>query len=77
MAPRKTKNFVEGERLVPTPAALRTYRDMLRPDTVGVVCALDGETTAWNQVRIKILDEDVARAVHRRLAKSGDPSPLN
>jgi hypothetical protein len=56
------KNFLEGERVVPSDAALRTYRHAFRASTVGVVLA-PAEDTAANQVRVEILDPDAVAAL--------------
>ena len=63
------KVFVEGEQVVPSDAALRTWRHALRAGTVGVVVA-PSEDTAPNQVRVEILDADAATALDRRLVVS-------
>ena len=63
------KAFVEGEQVVPSDAALRTWRHSLRAGTVGVVVA-PSEDTAPNQVRVEILDADAVAALDRRLVGS-------
>ena len=62
----RDKVFVEGEQVVPSDAALRTWRHALRAGTVGVVVA-PSEDTAPNQVRVEILDADAVAALDRRL----------
>ena len=63
------KAFVEGEQVVPSDAALRTYRHAFRAGTVGIVVA-PREDTAPNQVRVEILDADAVAALDRRLVGS-------
>jgi hypothetical protein len=58
----RDKAFVEGEQVVPSDDALRTYRHAFRAGTVGVVLAPD-EETAPNQVRVEILDASAVAAL--------------
>ena len=66
---RDKKAFVEGEQVVPSDEALRTYRHVFRASTVGIVVA-PNEETAPNQVRVEILDADVVAALDRRFVGS-------
>ena len=59
------KAFVEGEQVVPSDAALRTYRFAFRASTIGVVLP-PNEDTAPNQVRVEILDPNAVAALDQQ-----------
>jgi hypothetical protein len=65
----RDKAFVEGEQVVPSDEALRTYRHAFHAGTVGVVVA-PNEDTAPNQVRVEILDADAVAALDHRFVGS-------
>ena len=72
---RRRLQLAAGDQVAPTEAALRTFW-MLTAETVGIVCLPDNDTSPTH-VRVRITDPEVERTVHLRLAKRGEPAPLN